>query len=380
VQLQDPAEKSIPATSAVSASPTPNRRVTFTAYGGPEVISLVTEPLGEAPGKGMARIRVAASSLVFTDMLIRRNLYPMLKTLPGETLGYDIVGHVDALGPDTAGPEPGTLVAALTQVGGGQDWVNLPADSLVPLPGHLDPVQIEPLVLSYMTAYQCLVREARVERGAHVLVIAATGAVGLAALDLARALGLRATGVASSRRRALVEEMGAAFIAYDAPDAGRQLDVAAKRLGGFAVILDGASNEPLPTHLRRLAKDGHYVAFGFTAHLRGPGINAKGLRLLLGKLRLGLSVLRIVATRWRNGNVHFYDIAARRKAHPDWFREDLATLAALLSERRIAPHISGVFPPERASEAHALIEEGSVVGRLVLDMRSNTKTLPKLSE
>ena len=366
-----PSEHSDLVTSSLSWSAKNNRRVTFNAYGGPEVISVVTEPAVASPGKGMARVRVMASSLVFTDMLIRRNLYPMLKTLPGETLGYDVVGHVEALGPETTGPAPGTLVATLTQVGGAQDWVNLPAASLVPLPGHLDPIKVEPLILSYMTAYQGLFREAGVSAGAHILVIAATGAVGLAALDLARALGLRATGVASSRRKALVEQMGADFIAYDAPDFSRRIDLAAAQQGGFAVILDGASREPLPTHLRRLARGGHYVGFGFTAQLRRTGADAKGLRLIFGRLRLGMIVLRILATRLRNPNVHFYDIAGRRKAHPDWFREDLTTLATLLADGRIAPHISGVFPPERAAEAHRLIEDGTVVGRLVLDLRGS---------
>jgi hypothetical protein len=78
--------------------------------------------------------------------------------------------------------------------------------------------------------------------------------------------------------------------------------------------------------------------------------------------------------------VHFQDTAACRKAHPAWFREDLATRAALLSDGRLAPQITGVFPPERASEAHALIREGSVADRLVLEMRSSAKTLPKPSQ
>ena len=364
----------------VPAPPTTNRRVTFTAYGGPEVISVVTEPQVEAPGKGMARVRVEASSLVFTDMLIRRNLYPMRKTLPGETLGYDLVGRVEQLGPDTTGPAPGTRIATLTQVGGGQDWVILPVETLIPVPNHLDPLQVEPLILSYMTAYQSLTREARVAPGDQILVVAATGAVGLAALDLARALGLRATGVASSSRRQLVESMGADFIAYDQPGASPDVDRAAKAVGGFAVILDGAGAEPLPALLRRLAPGGHYVAFGFTSHLRRGGVDAKGLTLLSGKVKLGFSILRVLLTRRRNPNVHFYDISGLRKAHPDWFRDDLIALMDLLSQGRISPHIAGIFKPDRAAEAHRLIEAGTVTGRLVLDLRDNPKPSPTQPE
>ena len=65
-----------------------------------------------------------------------------------------------------------------------------------------------------------------------------------------------------------------------------------------------------------------------------------------------------------------YDIFGLRTSRPDWFRDDLTTLTGLLSKGSIAPHVSGVFPPERAADAHARIEGGGVVGRLVLDLRS----------
>lgn len=353
----------------VPGHPLRNRRVTFRAYGGPDEVVMVEEAEVAPPGPGEARLRVEASSLVFTDMLIRRNLYPMRRTLPGEVLGYDLVGRVESLGPDTDGPAPGTRVAALTQVGGGQDWVSLPVSALVPVPGELDPTRIEPLVLSYMTAYQGLTRLAGVKAGDRVLVVAASGAVGLAALDIARSLGLRAVGVASSARRALVERMGAEFVPYDAPEAGARLDAVASREGGFAAILDGAGSEPLGTHLQRLAPHGRYVAFGFTAHLRRGGAEATGLRLLWGKLRLGLGVAGVFLRQKLDSRVQFYDIFGLRTTRPDWFRDDLTALTELLARGSIAPHVSGVFPPERAAEAHALIEGGRVEGRLVLDLR-----------
>ena len=102
------------------------RKLAFRAYGCLEGITVETETQIAEPGAGMARIKVETSSLMFTDILIRRNLYPMLKALPGETLGYDLVRRVGKLGPYTIGPALGTLVATLTRVGGGQDWVILP--------------------------------------------------------------------------------------------------------------------------------------------------------------------------------------------------------------------------------------------------------------
>jgi NADPH:quinone reductase-like Zn-dependent oxidoreductase len=339
-----------------------NRRLTFYDYGGPDMLRVAADPDLPAPGPGEALIRVAASSLCFTDMLIRRNLYPLRKTRPGETLGYDFVGRVAALGPGATGPEPGTMVAALTQVGGGQDWLCHPVDALVTVPEGLDPITVEPLILSYLTAYQCLTRLASLEPGARILVVGASGAVGLAALDLAHAMGIQATGIASARRSDLIRAMGARFIAYDASEQTGGTE-------GYALILDGAGVDGIGRHLRRLGPGGRYVGFGFTGHLRRAGAAALGGARLLGQLRLALSYLNFKVQETLGRPVSFYDISAMRRAHPDWFRADLTTLLGMLAENKIAPHIDGVFPPERAAEAHALIEAGQVTGRLVLDLR-----------
>ncbi len=76
----------------------PVRRLEIRAFGGPEVIQLVEDAALPQPGPGEVRIRVEASSLVFTDTLIRRNLYPVLKLTLPLTLGYDFVGRIDGVG------------------------------------------------------------------------------------------------------------------------------------------------------------------------------------------------------------------------------------------------------------------------------------------
>ena len=75
------------------------RRLEIGAFGGPELIRVVEDAALPAPGPGEVRIRVEASSLVFTDMLIRRNLYPVLKLTLPLTLGYDLIGRIDGVGP-----------------------------------------------------------------------------------------------------------------------------------------------------------------------------------------------------------------------------------------------------------------------------------------
>ena len=94
------------------------RRLEIGTFGGPEQIRLVEEARLPQPGEGEVRIRVEASSLVFTDMLIRRNLYPVLKLRLPLTLGYDFVGRIEALGPGVSQWRIGDRVADLTQIGG----------------------------------------------------------------------------------------------------------------------------------------------------------------------------------------------------------------------------------------------------------------------
>jgi NADPH:quinone reductase-like Zn-dependent oxidoreductase len=346
------------------------RRLEIRAFGGPEVIRLVEDAALPEPGPGEVRIRVEASSLVFTDTLIRRNLYPVLKPALPVTLGYDLVGRIDGVGSGVTRWRSGDRVADLVQFGGNATHVVRPAATLVQVPQELDATRVEPLILSYLTAYQALFREAGAKPGDAVLVYGASGAVGQAALDLCRAFGLHAVGVASARRERAVTGLGATFVAYDEPDASGRLDRLASERRGFKVIVDAARGEALGAVMARLAPDGRLVALGFSAPFRAAGRAGHARPGLPALLRLGLDFLRIKRLASRPGapsRVVFYDIADRRARHPDWFRSDLAALFTLLGDGAIAPRVQRVFALDEAVEAHRLIEAGEVEGRLVLD-------------
>ena len=360
--------------TAVSA-----RRLQIEAFGGPEVIRLVEDAALPQPGAGEVRIRAEASSLVFTDMLIRRNLYPVLKLALPLTLGYDVIGHIDGVGPGVTRWRIGDRVADLVQLGGNATHLVRPADTLVAVPQALDATRAEPLILSYMTAYQALFREAEVKPGDPVLVCGASGAVGLAALDLCRAFGLPAVGVASARRERAVTGLGAAFVAYDRADAAAELDRLSRHFGGFKAILDAARGEALSSVMARLAPGGRLVALGFSAPFRDARQAGLAQPGLLARLGFAVDFLRIKWLSSRPGaarRVGFYDISGRRARHPQQFQDDLSTLFALLEAGRIAPRIQRVFGMEEAVEAHRLIEAGQVEGRLVLDLASPAGGVP----
>lgn len=349
----------------------PLQRLQIQAFGGPEVIQIVQDETLPTPGPGEVRIRVEASSLVFTDMLIRRNLYPVLKLDLPLTLGYDFVGHIDSVGPDVTRWRVGDRVADLIQVGGNATHVLRPAAPLVAVPQGLDATLVEPLILSYMTAYQVLFREGEAKSGDAVLVYGASGAVGQAALDLCRAFGLRAVGVASAKKAHTVRDLGAAFVAYDRPGATEELDRLSQKAGGFAVILDAARGESLGSVMARLAPGGRLVATGFSGAFRaghGAGGQQPGLLARLGFVCDFLRIKSMSAIPGRSQRVIFYDVSGRRTQHPEWFEADLSLLITLLEAGRIAPRVQRVFALSEATEAHRLIEAGQVEGRIVLDL------------
>src|SRR5499425_1909486 len=173
-----------------------NRVVQVTRFGDADGLEVVDAPLPTA-GRGEVRVRVLASGMEYTDVLIRRHLYPQTARLrPPFVMGYDVVGEIDQLGDGVIGFQPGDRVADMTVVGSNAAYRTLRADSLTRVPTAVDAAEAATLILSWTTAYQLLHRAARVERGQRVLVQGAAGAVGQALLVLGRMAGLGLWGTA----------------------------------------------------------------------------------------------------------------------------------------------------------------------------------------
>lgn len=338
------------------------KKVVIESFGDASVVEVVEEEHLPEPGTGEARIKVEASSAVFTDMLIRRRLYPaLLREKPPITLGYDLVGVVDELGPGVAGLQIGQRVADLTVTGGNAEYVCRPAEGLVSVPGSLDAAEAESIPLSYMTAFQMLTRVADVWPGQKVLIQGATGAVGTALLQLGRLLELEMIGTASARNQGLIQAHGAIPIDYRANDYEQQLRTAAGE--GFDAVFEGSGSVASAPLLR---KGGVLVSYGFTGPIRREPYGSQ-LRLLLTAARglLGTFAWSVLPNgkSWK-----FYDISGARKKHPDWFREDMARLFDWLEKGDIQPVIAKRFSIDEALQAHVLLDEGGTRGRLALVM------------
>ena len=129
-----------------------NRVVRISRFGDAQGLEVVDAPLPSA-GRGEVRVRVLASSLNYTEVLIRRHLYPqtMLRR-PPFVLGYDVIGEIDQLGDAVSGFQVGDRVADMTVVGSNATYRTLPADHLARVPAGLDAAEAAAVILSWMTA------------------------------------------------------------------------------------------------------------------------------------------------------------------------------------------------------------------------------------
>jgi NADPH:quinone reductase len=329
-----------------------NRVVQVSRFGDADGLEVVDAPVPDA-GRGEVRVHVLASSLNYTEVLIRRHLYPQTaRHRPPFVMGYDVVGEIDQVGDGVRDFKVGDRVADMTVIGSNATYRTLRAGDLTRVPPDVDVAEAATLILSWMTAYQLLHRSARVQAGQRVLVHGAAGAVGQALLVLGKRAGLELWGTARGEHAALVRELGGTPIDYKREDFTRVLP------GGFDIIFDGVGEDGYRRSFAALKPGGLLIAIGYSA-----GAQAKqGMGAVL------TAIARLYLWRFLPGGKHtrFYSINAMRARHPAWFREDLEKLFGLLATHAIQPRIAERISFDQVADAHRRIESGGLEGKLVL--------------
>jgi len=329
-----------------------NRIVQVSRFGDADALEVVAAPM-PTPGSGEVRVHVLASSLHYTDVLIRRHLYPQTaRRRPPFVMGYDVVGEIDQVGPRVRGFKVGDRVADMTVIGSNATYRTLRAGQLTRVPPDVDAAEAATLILSWMTAYQLLHRAARVQPGQRVLVHGAAGAVGQALLVLGRRAGVEVWGASRGEHTALVRELGGIPIDYQREDFTRVVP------GGFDVVFDGIGEDGYRRSFAALRPGGLLLAIGFSASVQAK----QGMSAIL------MSIARMYLWRLLPGGkrARFYSINAMRVRHPGWFQEDLATLFDLLAAHTIRPRIAERISFDEVADAHRRIEAGGLEGKLVL--------------
>lgn len=244
------------------------RTIVFHEIGGPEV--LVVEELAlPAPGPGEVSIRVEALGINRAEVLFRSGGYYYQPTLPGSRLGYEASGIVEAVGPGVTEFEPGDPVITgsgieMSTQGVYADQIVLPVVSVTPRPAGLDAVSGAAVWLAYTTAYGGLVEAGGLSPGDHVLITAAAGGVGIAAIQTAARVGaIPLATTRDPRKRQHLLDAGAAHVIVT----GEQDTVAeVHRLtggNGAEVIFDAVGGPELPTLAQAAAHDATIVVYGW---------------------------------------------------------------------------------------------------------------------
>jgi len=330
-----------------------NRQLIAESWGGVKVLKVIEENQLPEPGPGQVRIKTLAAGVAFTDVMNRKGQYPDVKQIPPLTLGYDLVGIVDKVGPGVSHLGVGQRVAELTVTGAQADYICLDAEHLVPVPSELDPALAVSLVLSYVTAFQMLTREADVQRGDRILVHGAGGAVGTALLQIGKDLGLEIWGTASEPKQDLIHQQGATPIDYQQDDFVEVINSLDRP--GVDVVFDHIGGEHFKRSCNVLRSGGRLIAYGFynATMDKGGSIPLDFLRLQLWNLL-------------PNGRkTSLYSIGPLRKKHPDWFAEDLGSLFDLALQGKIDPVIWKRIDLEEIPRAHHWIENADVQGKII---------------
>ncbi|QYZ71693.1 NADPH:quinone oxidoreductase family protein [Neotabrizicola shimadae] len=294
------------------------------------------------PGPGQALVRVAAAGLNFADLLMAKGAYQDRPALPF-TPGLELAGRVEALGPGTAGPPPGTRVAAAT-LGAFAEYALVPAETLVPLPDTMDFATAAGFLIAYGTSHLALAHRARLQPGETLFVTGAAGGVGLTAVEIGVRMGARVIASARGADRLDIARAAGAHHLIDSEAPG--LKEALKDLGGIDVFYDPVGGPAFDAALRAARPEGRLIPIGFASG-EVPPIPAN---LLLVK---NLTVIGL----WWGGYTRFAPALAR---------DSLATLFDWVAEGALKPLVSHALPFDALPEALALIRDRKATGKVVL--------------
>jgi NADPH:quinone reductase-like Zn-dependent oxidoreductase len=332
------------------------RSVWIPKAGPPEVLE-VRESADPSPRAGQVLIRVRAAGVNFADVSARLGFYPDAPPFPC-VVGYEVAGVVEQA-PEVSGIAPGQRVVALTRFGGYAEAVAVPAAQVFPLPDALSFEQGAAIPVNYLTAVLLLRHFGNVKAGERVLVHAAAGGVGMAAIQLCRLAGAEVIGTASASKHAVLKDAGVAHtIDYRTED----FEAAVRRItGGHGVDIVLDATGAFRKSYRCLAPLGRLLCFGFSTAATGMTPN----RLAAIPKLLAIPFFHPVQLMNANKAVIGVNLGHLWE-QIDLLRREMLALLVDAEAGRIAPVISQTFPLTDAAAAHRYMQERRNVGKVLL--------------
>ncbi|WP_353218339.1 NAD(P)H-quinone oxidoreductase [Sandarakinorhabdus sp.] len=318
------------------------------APGGPEVLIPVTRPVPQ-PGPDEVLVKVAAAGVNRPDVLQRLGLYPMPPGTP-TIMGLEIAGTVVAAGEEVTRWRIGDAVCALVAGGGYAEYCAAPAGQCLPVPAGMRMADAAGLPETWFTVWSNVMDRGHAKPGDTILIHGGTSGIGITALQLAIEIGLTAVVTCGSDEKCAAARLHGARHAINY----RTQDFAAETMAftggrGVNIVLDMVGGDYVPKNLACLADEGRHVSIALQ---RGASAEINLGVVMRGRLSLTGSMLR-----------------PRPVAFKTAIAETLeGTIWPAFEDGRLNPVTDSIFPLAQAAAAHARMESGAHIGKIVLQV------------
>ena len=298
-------------------------------------------------GKGEVRIEVHACGINFADVLIVQGKYQTKPPLPFVP-GGEVAGVVSEIAPDVTNVELGQRVLGMSSQGGFAEEVVVDAQRVLGIPDVMDFKAGASFAVTYGTSHLALDHRAHLTSGETLLVLGASGGVGLTAVEIGKAMGATVIGAASTGEKLkIVQDHGADHLINYVEDDLRKC--VKEIVGGIDVVYDPVGGEPFLQALRCMNWEGRIIVIGF----------ASGTIQKIPANYLLLKNCAAVGAYW----------GPYMDKKPEVLLRSLSTLIDWFKAGRLAPHISASYPLAKADAALALLYERKATGKVVLTTR-----------
>lgn len=335
------------------------RQVWISRPGPPDVLELREGP-DPTPRAGEVRIRVVAAGINFADLTARMGIYPDAPPIPC-VVGYEVSGTIDALGEGVDDLALGDAVVALTRFGGYADVVCVPRGQVVRAPTRIPLVHAAAVPVQYLTAWMMLIELGNLHADHTVLVHAAAGGVGQAALQLCRWRGAKVIGTASTSKHARLRELGVAHcIDYRTQDFEREV-MQLTQGRGVDIVLDAVGGASWAKSYRCLRPLGRLFMFGASSFA------PEEKRRLLPILRGMLSMPRLRPFKLLDENRGVFGInLGHLWGETERVRTMFERVMHEVEQGTLDPIIDAVFPFSEAAAAHAHMQSRKNFGKVLI--------------
>jgi len=308
------------------------------------ILALVTTEL-LSPLDTEVQIEVQTCSVNFADTLIVKGKYQEKPELPFAP-GMEIVGTVKEIGANVTTLKMGQKIVAYIGYGGMSRFLNVDADFCIPLPDDADPITYAALPIAYGTSHLALFHRAKIKPSDTLVVLGASGGVGLTAVELGVLAGAKVIACARGEEKLAVAKSKGAHHLIDTQKSDLRDEL--KALGGADIVYDPVGGDLFKSALRACNPEARVLPLGFASG-EIPQIPAN---ILLVK----------------NIDVLGFYWGGYRKFAPDVMNESLRQIMEWAKDGKIKPHVSNVLPLNQANEALSLLSNRQATGKVVVDM------------